>query len=887
MKIKNNKKLLARVSFILIIMISLSFIYMVPKAAKADNIVKYSDEIRILEIEPANDYILRNENESVNEYGEIKKEITLTGEDNVAVKAAVSIHTVTMPQFISMVDEINGDYDVVVIGRKNDSINQSNVTTGGYLKYSDYTEPFKEEMKRPFLPLGSWVRKVPLYSSIDNKIMTEYYPENDITDKNAKKIIDMIDSGQLVYFDNTIIDDSLKNTKIYKNFSQIEGENFIKFNSDETKENHIKDLTLETIVEDYLNLDISKKRPKVTSIVKPSDDSNSETGIYDNRKMNFNVSLDSSVNEELELILYLDINGDGIFKDNEIANKTTATAVEGSNTFNINYRLSNDFIGYLDWKIEVRKTDGVKFNIKNNSLYKGLNNNKRKINVLQVCPDGVMDDKNFNLSKNKEFLRKIGKTDSWNNTKEVSDYDINIHTISVSEFNKSIKESTLKLNGTYDMLILGFEDSYGRQQIEEEACNEIEKFIETGQSVMFTHDTITPALSYEESLDSYVSGPKLLTQRMRDYVGQARYADPYRLKEDGTFDESDIYKEYITTDNGDGTGSVELRKKTIPHDIFNEKYEGRDVYTLGAAQDGYIKEVLKNDKFIVAWDFVNKVRSINSAQINNYPYKLNDKISVAKTHTQWYQLNFEDPDVVPWFNLTDGNFNDFDSRNYYYTYSKGNITYSGTGHSNGFTDEELKLFVNTIVKAERGANHAPEIECNIPREDEGNANDVNNVIAGSDYIFTVDARDFDGDPVELKISINGENLTEENVDIGRLEERACFMTKEDIDGSELETRVFHVDSKNTDRKPLEVKIPKDKLIKDNKVYVEINAQDYRGARSNKKYILNPIELPDFNIEVKLDGDNLRKEQNSLNSDKINYNTIQVEPGEVVNVPYDV
>lgn len=886
MKIKDNKKLLVRVSFILIIMLSISFIYMVPKAAKADNIVKYSDEIRILEIEPANDYILRDENESVNEDGEIKKEITLTGENDVTTKAAVSIHTVTMPQFISMVDEINGDYDVIVIGRKNDSISQDK-TTGGYLKYSDYTEPFKEEMKRPFLPLGSWVKKVPLYSSIDNKIMTEYYPENDITDKNAQKIIDMIVSGQLVYFDNTIIYDSLKNTKIYKNFSQIEGENFKRFNSNEAKENHIKDLTLETIVQDYLNLDISKKRPKVTSIGKPSDDSNSETGIYDNRKMSFNVSLNSSVNEDLELILYLDVNGDGIFKDNEIANKSTVKAVEGSNEFNINYRLSNDFIGYLDWKIEVRRSNGVRFNIKNNSLYRALNNNKRKINVLQVCPDGVMDDKNFNLSKNKEFLRSIGKADSWNNTQEIADYDININTVSVSEFNKSINEGALKLNGTYDMLILGFEDSYGRQQIEEEACNEIEKFIETGQSVMFTHDTITPALSYEDSLNSYVSGPKLLTQRMRDYVGQARYADPYRLKEDGTFDESDIYKEYIKVDNSDGTSSVELRNKTIPHDVFNEKYEGRDVYTLGATQDGYIREVLRNNKFTVAWDFVTKVKSINSAQINNYPYKLNNKISVAKTHTQWYQLNFEDPDVVPWFNLTDGNFNDFDSRNFYYTYSKGNITYSGTGHSNGFTDEELKLFVNTIVKAERGANHAPEIECSIQKEDLGNESDINNVIAGSDYIFTVDARDFDGDPVELKVSINGENLTEENVDIGRLEERACFMTKEDTYGSDIESRVFHVDSQNTDRKALEIKIPKDKLVKGNKIYVEINAQDYRGARSSKKYTLNPIELPDFNIEVKLDGDNLRKEQNSSSTDKINYNTIQVEPSEIVDVPYDV
>ncbi|MDY3828826.1 MAG: hypothetical protein SOZ71_08625, partial [Clostridium sp.] len=50
-----------------------------------------------------------------------------------------------------------------------------------------------------------------------------------------------------------------------------------------------------------------------------------------------------------------------------------------------------------------------------------------------------------------------------------------------------------------------------------------------------------------------------------------------------------------------------------------------------------------------------------------------------------------------------------DSRNFYYTYSKGNITYSGTGHSNGYPPSEMKLFINTIIKADRGANFAPNV----------------------------------------------------------------------------------------------------------------------------------------------------------------------------------
>ena len=92
------------------------------------------------------------------------------------------------------------------------------------------------------------------------------------------------------------------------------------------------------------------------------------------------------------------------------------------------------------------------------------------------------------------------------------------------------------------------------------------------------------------------------------------------------------------------------------------------------------------------------------------------------------KLNLEDEDLVPWYNITPtegyilqghaggnaaagGDFSSNDSRNFYYTYSKGNITYSGTGHEGvSNVDEELRLLVNTIVKAYRGANHRPDIE---------------------------------------------------------------------------------------------------------------------------------------------------------------------------------
>ncbi len=51
-----------------------------------------------------------------------------------------------------------------------------------------------------------------------------------------------------------------------------------------------------------------------------------------------------------------------------------------------------------------------------------------------------------------------------------------------------------------------------------------------------------------------------------------------------------------------------------------------------------------------------------------------------------------------------------DALNNYYIYSKGNITYSGAGHAPVTGEDELKLFVNTVVKAYGSLNNAPDIQ---------------------------------------------------------------------------------------------------------------------------------------------------------------------------------
>ena len=110
-----------------------------------------------------------------------------------------------------------------------------------------------------------------------------------------------------------------------------------------------------------------------------------------------------------------------------------------------------------------------------------------------------------------------------------------------------------------------------------------------------------------------------------------------------------------------------------------------------------------------------KVQSVNEGQITKYPYAIPKTLDVAQTHTQNYQLDLEydeEGDVLIWYNLAGGRMyqgRNQDCRNNYYIYTKGNITYTGVGHSGGLTENEKKLFVNTMVASYRSSASDPYI----------------------------------------------------------------------------------------------------------------------------------------------------------------------------------
>jgi hypothetical protein len=122
------------------------------------------------------------------------------------------------------------------------------------------------------------------------------------------------------------------------------------------------------------------------------------------------------------------------------------------------------------------------------------------------------------------------------------------------------------------------------------------------------------------------------------------------------------------------------------------------------------------------------VSKINNGQITEYPFKIPETFEVSTTHGQWLQLNLDtdssdsytNDDIVVWYtisNVLNGttDIQDYyqasinNARNNYYIYNRGNVTYSGVGHSAVNNETEMKLFINTMVAAYNAGISPPTI----------------------------------------------------------------------------------------------------------------------------------------------------------------------------------
>ncbi|KIL46221.1 DUF5057 domain-containing protein [Jeotgalibacillus campisalis] len=374
-----------------------------------------------------------------------------------------------------------------------------------------------------------------------------------------------------------------------------------------------------------------QQKPSFTLTSKPkSIQYNSHEAYKRGETVQFTMKIDapsSAASRSMKLRLYIDRDFNDQFQSSEIVKEVNVS----SQTPSLSYELPLGYSGVRTWKLEL-------IEVKNNTVLKDyevgqflFEDEPIKINVLQVFKGSNSSLKNANNMKQSYLTQD-------------KQYSISIDTTDFSVFNSGVGSSQNSrlyshelINGKYDMVIFGFADTYNSSNLSQGAVNSLKKFIDSKQSILFTHDTI--------------------------------------------FNRNNVW-----VNNFKGT-TGQMDPET----------------NLGLNAPNQSKTTQK----------------VNEGLVTTFPFDLPENVGIQTTHNQYYTLDLEDPNVIPWYNITGSGRDTNDSWNHYYTYSKGNITYSGTGHtSSNFPDSEQRLFVNTMYRAFSGSNHAPVITVLSPETNE-------------------------------------------------------------------------------------------------------------------------------------------------------------------------
>ena len=291
-----------------------------------------------------------------------------------------------------------------------------------------------------------------------------------------------------------------------------------------------------------------------------------------------------------------------------------------------------------------------------------------------------------------------------------------------------------------DMLVLGFGDDYPGVN-NQDALNGIKAFIDSGKPVLLAHDFIM-----------FTDNATARDVTMRDLVGMDRYG-----VKTGNAQLLQAAKTATGTNGGHGSfawnddSAVTVSGNTL---TVAKAVEGKNravAYIPGsgrklfsASTQGFTYHQLlrykkgpTNKRYLASipnFDFYNNylidmyVDQENDGMLTEYPYHIPRSFQISWTHGQYFALDQETDsdndglaDTVVWYTMSHkvGKSRGVDGANSlyttspgngadnYYIYNRGNVTYTGAGHSAIVAPNEQKLFVNTLLAAYKAADTAP------------------------------------------------------------------------------------------------------------------------------------------------------------------------------------
>ena len=556
---------------------------------------------------------------------------------------------------------------------------------------------------------------------------------------------------------------------------------------------------------------------------------------FNSNKLYYKFKIYGVPNARYKVKLLIDKNNDGAYKDNPTSGNENevyfSEIVTLDNTrsaiYEISSELSEDFAGMLSWKIEVVQVrdDDSETSYKVEEVgYSAIYREELKvIDVLQVTPGSITRNSNNQITWKSDQVHLLLESETFNtlfeDVKYSVGYDIKVTTKTVTEFNEMYNtdneryvsgsddygyKSTRNQLKNYDMIILGFSDSFNHEDINNNygAVDNIIDFVKAGNAMFLTHDTLswrsTPNyysayLNSDGSIKYYNSNQNMynvnvngdpntgayklentsptLTFKLRELMGMDKYGitqkdtydpqtetNPREGKEVPVYGIGCIIPSYMATSSNSvvkkdsitgkeyyvATQEIPVRElqgfnswilwrsNFVYRQKNNQTSVGNNYFGVRPYQNGDYMYYNRDSQ----GDYLNnvdnmtakKIVNLNKGPITMFPYNIGTELRINETHGQYFELDMEDEELVVWYTLAEGDVNDEktttskhyeaaakDASNYYYIYSKGNITYSGAGHQNmdsnySFYPNEYKLFVNTIVKAIAGSNTKPAIK---------------------------------------------------------------------------------------------------------------------------------------------------------------------------------
>ncbi len=735
--------------------------------------------LKILELEPCKDFSL-----TVSKVRQL-----LPG-----LVGILELEQQTTAEFIGRTEDLNSTYDLIYIGANTgtmnldpygktryndpaldgliylhvgdrvvgyDNLKGSLMEAGSILKAAQYINFYSDTSTNRLNLLKGYLNRE-MFNSAD----LYRYSGNDITGLKRTALQEYVEAGlpvllekELYECNRNILDDS---SQLYDFLNDNQGADNL-YNTD-----HFLQTATYSAASNKLIRQLSTDPLSITVLSSPVayQEADPSTRITD-RTLRFEFTINapagSAADELYEWEVLVDQNADGRYTAQEIIDHGQAQA---GTIIRSTKALSEKYADALPWKLKVNKAGELvlRDEISGFAAFTSVPLTaaealRTQINVLQITADTA--------TVNLEALMNpgAGKTSLfYRYTKDLEDFNVRIKTISVNEFlnlyvgagqayDINAPEETDKLiftvNGehkSYDMLILGFGDCYTDISNANGALDNIKAFIESGRSVLFTHDTTSFVNLPQNEYEPYRSGLSFwgygINRYFRNRLGLDRFGIRKEAGDTTMYDRAtkpsqarSIYKAGNLTNDGLTYPEVQgLTYSTLVaygnpgsngsyHPLADAIYNiNKDYPPFSTAGNQIVKGTAVNQYK------TKQVTKVNGGQITTYPYEIPDSFRIGESHAQYYQLNLDDPEIMVWFCLSDSSpdgtgpysTSPNDTRNNYYIYSKGNVMYTVVGHSpiDAVLDEgavipyngyEVKLFINTMIASYQAGVTAPDI----------------------------------------------------------------------------------------------------------------------------------------------------------------------------------